>query len=232
MKNHHGWYVNPPSKPTRKEYGLPDASIINQEQMKAAMSMVEKKMDGWAIDYSEVEPATKVALDSHIAKYMTEVAAATGYTADDKELKWISAAKHVGLSENYTEMMYTERAYRSAKKHYKSYIEWKKNRNPVRAKLEQKFGYDTKHGGHVVRLLRMAKEILTEHKVIVRRPDAEELVSIRRGAWSYDQMIEWAEKEEANLNILMKESTLPSQPDRETLDIWFMNTISNWIKEH
>ncbi|AEZ66297.1 hypothetical protein phiTE_131 [Pectobacterium phage phiTE] len=35
-----------------------------------------------------------------------------------------------------------------------------KNRNAARHELEEKFGYDTKHAMHLVRLLRMSQEIL------------------------------------------------------------------------
>jgi len=42
----------------------------------------------------------------------------------------------------------------------------------------------------LVRLLRMCHEILTMGKVIVRRPDAEELLAIRDGVYTYDQLME------------------------------------------
>jgi len=45
--------------------------------------------------------------------------------------------------------------------------------------LEAKFGFDTKHAMHLIRLLRMAREILETGVVHVKRPDAEELSAIR-----------------------------------------------------
>lgn len=56
------------------------------------------------------------------------------------------------------------------------------------------FHANTKHAMHLVRLLRMGEEILSEGVVRVKRPDAEELLSIRNGAWSYEKLLEYADK--------------------------------------
>ena len=71
---------------------------------------------------------------------------------------------------------------------------------------------------HLVRLLRMCREILTEGVVRVKRPDAAELREIRNGAWSYDRLIEWAKGEDAALEAVYKTSTLPREPDRAAID--------------
>jgi len=60
--------------------------------------------------------------------------------------------------------------------------EWTRSRNPARAELERRYGYDTKHAMHLIRLLRMAVEVLSTGEVVVRRPDAEDLRAVRRGA--------------------------------------------------
>lgn len=83
--------------------------------------------------------------------------------------------------------------YKLAKEKHKQYWTWKRNRNKTRGNLEEKFGYDTKHAMHLVRLLRMGAEALTEGKIIVKRPDAEELLAIRNGAWTYEEVVKYAE---------------------------------------
>ena len=65
----------------------------------------------------------------------------------------------------------------------------------------------------------MCKEIITTGKVIVKRPDRDELLYIRNGGWKYDQLIEFAEKEEKEIDELYKTSNaLPSKPDIQYLD--------------
>lgn len=77
---------------------------------------------------------------------------------------------------------------------------------------------NTKHGMHLVRLMRMCREILETGQVIVRRPDAEELLAIRHGAWPFERLVEWAEREDAALTEVAKTSALPHSPDRKKLD--------------
>lgn len=89
---------------------------------------------------------------------------------------------------------------------------------------------NTKHGAHLVRLMRMCREILETGKVLVRRPDAEELLSIRAGAWPYDKLREWADTEDAALEEVAKTSPLPKTPDFEAIDRLCVELISEAIQ--
>jgi predicted nucleotidyltransferase len=72
------------------------------------------------------------------------------------------------LPSSFLALLDRERQYRSAIREWQQYQQWTRNRNPVRAELERQFGYDTKHAMHLLRLLRMAVEILTTGEVLVR----------------------------------------------------------------
>lgn len=104
--------------------------------------------------------------------------------------------------------------YERAKRNHTEYWQWKNNRNTKRSELEEKFGYDTKHAMHLVRLLRMGEEILTGQGVIVKRPDAKELLDIRAGEWQYDDLVAYAEsKDKLIREVLYKTTSLPKKPD-------------------
>lgn len=111
-----------------------------------------------------------------------------------------------------------EKRYATALQGWKQYQGWKASRNPARAETERLYGYDTKHGMHLVRLMRMCREILEGKGVNVYREDREELIAIRRGAWEYDRLIEWADKEDQEMERLYHASTLPHSPDTDRLD--------------
>ena len=111
-----------------------------------------------------------------------------------------------------------ERSYHNRLREWQQYENWKRTRNPARAELEAKHGLDTKHAMHLVRLMRMCREILVEGKVIVKRPDREELLAIRNGAWSYDELIGWADRQDTEMDELLKASPLPRSADRVYLD--------------
>lgn len=112
------------------------------------------------------------------------------------------------LSSSIMQVYQKEQEYKNKKNHWEQYQTWKKNRNPKRFLLEEKFGYDTKHASHLVRLLKMGEEILTEGVVHVFRPDREELIAVRNGEWEYDKLIDWADMMDNRLDGLYKTSTL------------------------
>lgn len=82
-----------------------------------------------------------------------------------------------------------------------------------RKQLVQKFGYDTKNAAHLIRLLRMGIEFLTDGCLYVERHDAQQLLQIKRGEWH----IEEVQTEADRLFILAEKvyikSTLPVNID-------------------
>ena len=119
-----------------------------------------------------------------------------------------------------------ERRYRAAARHWDSYQRWKRERNPARAELEAKFGYDTKHAMHLVRLMRIGLELLETGELSVRRADAEELVAIRQGALSYDELLEEAERLRERMDAVREESPLPEDVDHDTIDALLFELVA------
>ena len=128
------------------------------------------------------------------------------------------ALREAELTPNFIDLMHRERRYRAAKRHWDQYQKWLKDRNADRASLEVRFGYDTKHAQHLVRLLRMGLEILETGLVRVRRPDRDELLAIRDGAWSYDELIRYVESLDQRVQEAAERSVLPDAPDDAALD--------------
>lgn len=112
---------------------------------------------------------------------------------------------------------------KNTRDYYTALVEWNdyqcylRNRNEKRAGYELKYGFDTKHAMHLIRLMRMAHEILKEGRVVVHRPDAEELMAIREGAWSYDRCVEHALELEAQLDPLYETSSLQHKPQHKKI---------------
>lgn len=212
MRSHRGWVLNPPKKePERSDFNLPEKITVSREQMSAVESLIQSKLSEWEIDWGSLEPSDRFSAQDAWVKTLSEMSLGA-------DAQWESAARHVGLSEDFVERLKGEKAFRSARRNWKQYHEWLRNRNPSRASMEEKVGYCTKNAMHLVRLMKMAREVLETGQVIVKRPDAEELLAIRRGEWTYDQLIEWAEDREAELEGLYLTSTLPKKPNRVLLD--------------
>jgi predicted nucleotidyltransferase len=121
-----------------------------------------------------------------------------------------------GTTKSYEKFL--EQEYKNAQKKWSQYLSWKKERNPARAELEEKYGYDCKHAMHLIRLLRMGIEILETGKVVVLRPDRNELLDIRNGKWDYDKLVSYAEGLEKKLDVLYETSILRHSPDDKKID--------------
>lgn len=77
----------------------------------------------------------------------------------------------------------------------------------------RKFGYDTKNACHLIRLLRMGIEALTDGEVNVLRHDNQELLKIRRGEYPLNYIEEEAKRLQDLLDAAYVNSKLPSKPN-------------------
>jgi predicted nucleotidyltransferase len=87
-----------------------------------------------------------------------------------------------------------------------------------RKALVEKYGYDCKNAAHLIRLLRMGIEFLRDGQLYVRRDDAEELLSIKRGEWTLEQVKTEAERGFQAAEEAYRTSTLPPGPDMDRIN--------------
>lgn len=218
IASHRSWLLNPPKKkPERADYGLPESSLISADDRNRIEEAIEATLRSWNVDDLEMGGAQRDVLRDRLADFWSTVLACDKTTELQDEMRTI-AGMQLGLSNAVLDALSAERKYRAALKHWNHYQLWKENRNPARAQLEAKFGYDTKHASHLIRLLRMGAEILEGQGVLVRRPDAAELLEIRQGKYTYDALHELADKENARLTTAAKTTELPKTPDIDTID--------------
>jgi len=97
-----------------------------------------------------------------------------------------------------------------------------------RKQLVLRHGYDSKNAAHLIRLLRMCKEFLATGEMTVLRPDAVELLEIKRGAWPLEQVKRHAESLFEECKAARDASTLPNEPDRAAVN----KLLFQILKEH
>lgn len=224
LRRHYRWHTGGPvGPPDRDEYDLPTMARISKADVDAAEAAVQTQLDRWELDLNEVEPAVRIDVENRIAATLAE------WKLSSEVEKWNAAARWIGLEDNLIEMIQQERRWRLDNQEWHKYRRWLENRNPERAKLEAEYGYDTKHGAHLVRLLRMGMEIVATGQVHVWRGDrdADELRAIRGGAWSYETLCEWADQSYAKLMKLT--TTLPMHTDKEKVDALSMEIIERGL---
>jgi hypothetical protein len=124
---------------------------------------------------------------------------------------------------------YNKDGYSQHCKDYKSYQEWLENRNLARWVDVQSHGQkiDGKNMMHCKRLMEMAKEIGQGKGIIVRRPNALELISIRKGEVDLQTLIDSVEDEIKEVDKIFEDSNLPDKID----EIFINNLIINIRKK-
>lgn len=89
---------------------------------------------------------------------------------------------------NSQAVYYSFLGYSNAQFHKMTHMAFKGYMGDKRKKLVEQFGYDCKNAAHLIRLMRMCNEFLVTKSFQVYRPDAAELIDIKSGKWTLDQV--------------------------------------------
>jgi predicted nucleotidyltransferase len=234
IKSHRKWLLEPPKqKPTRTDFGLPEShSLVPKDIQDLAESVMSKKMSQWKLD-KLLEQMDEEARDDLRYAMQDYFAMVHGRPFDPNgEHERQQASLQGSVEQELFKRLEAERKYKHALNHWKQYQGWLKQRNAARAKLESQFGYDAKHASHLVRLLLSVQEILTEGNLSVRHPHAQLLRDVRGGAWSYDELIEWANEQEQIIHKLSAEKPLRHSPDRDAIDQLITDMVMTFHGKH
>ncbi len=119
-----------------------------------------------------------------------------------------------------TYLHFNHDGYRKYCKDYRDYWAWVEKRNEARYENTVSHGknYDAKNMMHTFRLLDMAAEIATEKRIIVKRPNRDFLLKIRRGEFQYQELVEMAEEKAYRIKELFEKCDLQEQPDKEVVN--------------
>jgi hypothetical protein len=113
---------------------------------------------------------------------------------------------------------------------YHEYKQWEKARNQDRYQgtLQHGGGYDAKNMMHTFRLLRMALEIAESGVPLVRRPDRDELLSIKAGQFGYEALMDKARAEIVKIDTGFAACNLPDAPDVAAIEGWAVKIRQAW----
>lgn len=238
IKRHNRWLLDPPkAPPDREDFGLGPLPEIPKSHMDSIQAEIRKMMELKEFDLDSLPVEERSLFRERVVEAIGRFVAPLH--DEVHEAMWISCGRRLGLEDNLLEIMRQERQFASAMAEWKSYRRWEKERNPERAALEAKYGMDCKHASHAVRLFRMGREILETGKVHVWRgpggpDDAEELLAIRNGAWTYDQLLEWCSEQDSYLGSLYRDKryVVPKAPDFDGVDRLCVAMIQDRISEN
>ena len=99
-----------------------------------------------------------------------------------------------------------------------------------RKELLEKFGFDCKNASHLIRLLRMGIEFLREGELHVYRHDAPQLIEIKTGQWSLEQVQQEADHLFKRAEKAYDECKFPNEPDRDKVNALLVEILTEHFK--
>lgn len=99
-----------------------------------------------------------------------------------------------------------------------------------RKALVKKYGYDTKNAAHLIRLLRMGMEFLATGQLNVMRHDAGQLIDIKKGLYTLEQVKTMAEGLFSKTEDAFLLSKLPTYPDMEKAEKLLVEIVQSRFK--
>lgn len=239
IRTHRKFILNPPKAlPTREQFGLPENSMFPTSQLKAVLYSVidiiieeEKEnfideLDGIYRDYVTPLFARFIKADQRgLAQEWLQM----GVRSQAKTFHALGAKY---IKDEYLDQAEREVKFYSAMQEWQQYQAWKAKRNKARAELEVKFGMDTKHLAHLVRLFNMGVEIMTTGKVNVDRTgiDADYLKAIRfDGVMKFEEAEQFAKDRDQQLDSLYKLSALQKSPQVNKVKELCVDTVENYL---
>ncbi|MEA5515218.1 DNA polymerase beta superfamily protein [Nodularia sp. UHCC 0506] len=222
METHRKWLLNPPKKkPLPSDFGIEEEEPLIKDELNAFLEYLYHLIRGRIEFLEESEELYKLLTADIDFKGVLKQ-----YTLPDETLAYTQ--KLTNSRKDFIRLLQKSQNYQIALREWKAYIAWQENRNPARAEMERKSGFDLKHGMHCIRLLRSGLEILQRGEIVVDRRiagDVEDLKAILKGDYSYQQVMKMAEDLVSQMEIVYDKSSLPVRPDLEKINELCMELV-------
>lgn len=223
LESHRRWLLQPPQeKPKPEDFGLEANQPMTIVQMNAFLEYLYQLIRDRIQFFEEAEELYNLLMAEIDFKAVLKQ-----YALPEETLEYTRELSRA--SENFIQLLQKSQLYHSALREYDNYQQWKKNRNPARAAMEAKVGYDAKYAMQAIRLLKTGIEILETQNVIVDRREAgddRELMAIKKGEHTYDEVMAMANHFYQQLDVAYAKSTLPKSVDKEAVNQLCIDLVS------
>jgi uncharacterized protein len=227
LESHRKWLLDPPQqKPQPEDFGIDPSQLMSKSEIHAFLEYLYLLIRDRIQYLEEIEDLRQLLTADIDFKGVLRQ-----FALPDDTLNYTQRLTR--SSHEFIRLLQTNQQYLNAAREYENYQQWKKNRNPARALMEAKAGYDCKFAMQAIRLLRTGIEILTHGSIIVDRREAgdtEELLAIKRGDYSYTDVMAITNGLYAGLEAVHAKSTLPNDVDRAAINQLCIDlvTLRSW----
>lgn len=190
MESHFKWLNDPPKKlPVPEDFGLESDTTMSKSEFNAFLHTL------WELLKDRFEFIN--AREEFLELVKEKIDYKSILINHDFPLEGLPYIKYLTSTDDaFIDTYQRIKQYRRALDNWKSYQKWLANRNPARAALEAKVGYDCKHACQCLRLLYQAKDLITTNTLKVNTSGAYYhtfLRNIKEGKISYERFIEVAD---------------------------------------
>ncbi len=154
IQRHRKWIVKGIiEKPERKKYGLPEYTLSCYGEVER---FIKRELEKWNFSQYSLDDLERNELKEHCWELIFRVSQKTinwdNWPQNYLEAGFEKLVEKLNLNSEISALINQELKYQADLKEYNSWLNWKKNRNPERKIIEDKCGWDTKHGMHLIRL--------------------------------------------------------------------------------
>jgi len=133
-------------------------------------------------------------------------------------------------------LLFNKNAFEKAKSEHRQYWEWRKHRNDVRWHSQEsgEMDYDAKNLMHTFRLMYSGLNIMKCGEPLIRFSceKLQELMAIRAGKFTYDELLAKVSAMQDELESLRKTSTLPDVADLDAVNHLLLTITEKWEADH
>jgi predicted nucleotidyltransferase len=99
-----------------------------------------------------------------------------------------------------------------------------------RPELIERYGYDTKYAGHVLRLGFQGIEFLESGVLTLpmREPERARILDVRNGRVPFEEVLAEADDLQRRLELLLDESPLPPRADHDAVNAFLVDAYRSW----
>jgi predicted nucleotidyltransferase len=217
MERHRKWIINPPPEPKVEDFFLKEWDPNKDWH------------EGILLKYDKNRPESREFLTNFLNQL-------EGYRRRDNILTAKLTEGRVSLTFKTKETeeqgkIFDKDSFDAAIKEFSKYKTWRENRNPARFALEEKYGYDTKHAVHAIRLMDQLKDILLIGGIWLSDcNNVEHWRAILRGKYSYDEFIGIFQERIDGIDEWEEKSTLPAKPDARKIEDLTIQIVKETLK--
>lgn len=229
MESHRKWLLNPPTrKPEAADFGLEPTKVLSKEDINSFLEflylLIRDRIE-W------MEPSDK--LRTLLLEEIDFKGCLKQHALPTQVIDY--AQEMTRCSKDFIHLLQLSQQYKNELNNWNSYQKWLETRNPARKALEERCGYDSKNVAHCIRLLLTGNEILTTGKLTVDRSvagDADKILAIRRGEFSYDEVKELSDHLFSKLDLSYSNSTLPHSPNLEAINELCIELVESYLSRN